>query len=424
MTTGNDMHEWMRRLFPICRSITGEGVRETLRNIQEQIPLAIHHVPSGAAAFDWTVPREWVIRDAYVKNSKGEKVIDFQRNNLHVLNYSAPVRRTMPFAELKEHLHTLPDYPDWVPYLTSYYKEEWGLCLSHRRYEALEDGDYDVCIDSELKDGHLTYGEFYQRGATPDEILLSCYICHPSMCNDNLSGIVLGTFLAKYLQGRKDLKYSYRIIFIPETIGAVVWLSRNEDKLAMIKHGLVMTCVGDGGAMTYKRTRRGNCEIDDAAQIMLRDSGDPYEVHDFDPASGSDERQFCSPGFNLPIGSLVRTPYGRYPEYHTSADDCDLVRPEFLEDSFKKYTELLWILEQNAVYQGANPKCEPQLGKRGLFRALGGQKTQHDHERALWWVLNFSDGSHSLLDIARRSGIRFVTIREVATILLAHNLID
>lgn len=418
---GGEVYQLISELYPICRSITGNGVRETLGILQQHIPLEIHEVPSGTAVFDWTVPKEWNIQDAYVKNSKGEKIIDFNKSNLHVLNYSVPVKKKLPLTELKEHLFTLPDYPDWIPYRTSYYRENWGFCISYNQFKDLQEDVYEVFIDSMLEDGNLTYGEFYIPGEMPEEILLSSHVCHPSLCNDNLSGVALTTFLAKYLKGLSP-KYSYRFLFIPGTIGSITWLSRNEENVAKIKHGLVLACLGDSGGFTYKKSRRGAAEIDRAVAHLLKSSGDDHEVQEFIPF-GYDERQFCSPGFNLPVGCFMRTPHGRYPEYHTSADNLDFVRPEQLGESFSKILSLLHILENNVKYLNQNPKCEPQLGKRGLYQMIGGQQDTRMRELALLWVLNLSDGNNSLLDIAERSSLQFEVIKDAADALLKSHLL-
>jgi aminopeptidase-like protein len=419
---GSEMYELMEKLYPICRSITGNGVRETLNIISDYIPLEIHEIPTGTKVFDWIVPKEWNIKDAYIKNSKGEKIVDFNKSNLHVLNYSVPIHKKISLKELKEHLYTLPDYPNWIPYLTSYYKENWGFCLPHNQFEKLEEGEYEVFIDSTLEDGHLTFGEFYLKGKSDDEILFSCYICHPSLCNDNLSGTVLLTFLSKLLSDR-DLKYSYRFLFIPETIGAITWLSLNENKISNIKYGIVATCVGDPGISTYKKTHDGDVIIDKIVQKTLIDSGDKYNIVEFFP-SGSDERQFSSMGFKLLVGSLMRTMYGHFPEYHTSADNLDFVQPEYLADSLEKYLKIIFILENNSSYLNLNPKCEPQLGKRGLYRMIGSQKLGGINELAMFWLLNLSDGTNSLLDISIRSGLIFEQIKAAADALHAHDLLE
>ncbi|HET6444630.1 MAG TPA: DUF4910 domain-containing protein [candidate division Zixibacteria bacterium] len=419
---GIEMYQLMTELYPICRSITGEGFRESLGMIQKHIPIKIHEVPSGTQVFDWVVPKEWNVRDAYIKNEDGEKVVDFKRSNLHLLNYSVPIHRRLPLSELKEHLYSLPDQPDLIPYRTSYYAENWGFCLRHRDLEQLEDGEYEVYIDTVLGAGHLTYGELYLKGEREDEILLSCHSCHPSLCNDNLSGMVLVTYLARHL-AMQPLRYSYRFLFIPGTIGSITWLTRNEQHVARIKHGLVVACVGDPGHMTYKKSRRGNSEIDHTVAHVLKNSGQDYEIVEFSPY-GYDERQYCSPGFNLPVGSLTRTPHGRYPEYHTSADNLGLVQPEYLADSLEKYLVVMTVLEGNKRYLNLNPKCEPQLGKRGLYGAFGGRKDASQYELAMLWVLNLSDGNHSLLDIADRSGLKFETVLEAAELLAQHNLLE
>lgn len=419
--TGRVMYDLITQLYPICRSITGKGVRQTLDILGKYIPLEIHRVPSGTPVFDWIVPKEWNIEDAYVKNSRGDKIIDFKENNLHVLNYSIPVKKKVSLQELKDHLFTLPDYPEWIPYRTSYYKENWGFCISHNQFLNLNDAEYEVFIDTSLESGNLTYGEYFIQGEDADEILVSCHICHPSLCNDNLSGIGIATLLAQHLT-QKPLRYSYRFLFIPGTIGSVTWLCLNENKVAKIKHGLVAACLGDPGKFTYKRSRLGDAEIDRAVLCALRDSGDDFEMLDFVPY-GYDERQYCSPGFNLPVGCLMRTPHGRYPEYHTSADNLDFVRPEYLADSFSLFLSILNVLEHNRRYLNQNPQCEPQLGRRGLYQAIGGENDKKLRELALLWVLNLSDGSNALLDIAERSGIQFSHLREVTDILLSHSLL-
>ncbi|MBI3408486.1 MAG: DUF4910 domain-containing protein [Planctomycetes bacterium] len=419
---GERMYALCAELYPICRSITGEGIRETLRRIRSHIPLEIHEVRSGTQVFDWTVPKEWNIRDAWVKDRTGKRVIDFQKSNLHVVNYSVPVHRRMALADLREHLHTLPDRPDWVPYRTSYYKENWGFCLAHNDLMQWQDGEYEVCVESQLEDGSLTFGEFYLRGKRTDEILLSCHTCHPSLCNDNLSGVAMVTQLAQLLSGA-SLEYSYRFLFIPGTIGSIAWLALNEAKAARIRHGLVAACVGDPGNFHYKRSRRGDAEVDRAAIHALRHSGQPFEVLDFSPY-GYDERQYCSPGFDLPVGSLTRTPHGRFPEYHTSADNLDLIRPDALAQTLSVYLSVIRILESNACYKNLNPKCEPQLGKRGLYRALGGLADAGKAELAMLWVLNMSDGNHTLLDVAERSGLNFDLTHQAAQTLLEFRLLE
>ncbi len=413
---GLDLYRLMSELYPICRSITGDGVRLTLQILQQYIPLEIHEVPSGTQVFDWTVPKEWNVRDAYVKNDRGEKVIDFQVSNLHLLNYSTPIHQRMPLSQLQEHLFSLPEHPDWIPYRTSYYQEAWGFCLGERTRTELTDGEYEVYIDSALTDGHLTYGEYYLPGETDREVLFSCHVCHPSLCNDNLSGIVVATFLAQLLK-TSPRRYSYRFLFVPGTIGSITWLAVNADRTEQIAHGLVISGLGDAGAMTYKKSRRGDAEIDRIVAHVLAHAGKPYAIEDFSPY-GYDERQYCSPGFDLPVGRLGRTPFGKYPEYHTSADNLDFVKPETLADSFSVYLNTIEVLEHNKRYLNTNPYCEPQLGKRGLYNLVGGQhQNTQINQMAMLWILNLSDGRYSLLDIAERANMPFFAIARVAQML-------
>ena len=417
---GAGLFEMVSALYPICRSITGNGLRESLRQLQNQVGLSLHEVPTGTQVFDWTVPKEWNIRDAYIKDNRGARIVDFQSNNLHVVNYSVPVRQKMRLSELRKHLFALPENPDWIPYRTTYYRETWGFCLTQRQLDSLADEEYDICIDASLEPGRLTYGEYRIQGATDDEVLVSCHSCHPSLCNDNLSGMAVAAKLARHLSGMA-LRYSYRFLWIPGTIGAITWLALNEVILPRIKHGLVLSCVGDPGRFHYKRSRHGNAEIDRVVEHVLRRTREDYAVLDFSP-HGYDERQYCSPGVNLPVGCFMRTPNGKYPQYHTSADDLSLVKPEALAGSLRLLLCIVRTLEENRCYLNLNPKCEPQLGRRGLYRSMGGTNNSH-LEEALLWILNFSDGAHSLLDIAERSGLEFTILDQAAGILLDHKLL-
>jgi aminopeptidase-like protein len=419
---GQDMYRLIERLYPICRSITGDGLRQSLRLLQEHIPLTLHEVPSGTPAFDWAVPPEWNIRDAYIKDGSGRRIVDFQRSNLHVVGYSVPIHQRMSLAELRPYLHSLPEKPDWIPYRTAYYSKTWGFCLTHRQLEALGEGTYEVCVDSTLADGHLTYGEYFLGGESDDEVLLSCHICHPSLCNENLSGVALVTVLARALGGLSR-RYSYRFLFIPTTIGSLLWLSRNAQQVARIRNGLVVACVGDPGPFTYKRSRRGDAEIDRAAGHVLEQFGKPYRVIDFSPW-GFDERQFCSPGFDLPVGGLSRSRHDAYPEYHTSADDLELVRPKHLAESFELYLSVLSVLEENRVFCSTCPYGEPQLGRRGLYRRMGGEADGRGRELPLLWVLNLADGKHSLLDMAERADLPFDAVLEAARVLRRCGLLN
>jgi aminopeptidase-like protein len=415
-----ELFEMVSALYPICRSITGDGLRESLRQLQRHVGLSLREVPTGTRVFDWAVPKEWNIRDAYIKDGRGTRVVDFQRSNLHVVNYSLPVNQKMPLSELRKHLFALPETPEWIPYRTTYYKEAWGFCLSQRQLESLTDEEYEVCIDASLQPGSLTYGEYRIQGALNDEVLVSCHSCHPSLCNDNLSGMTVATKLAQRLAGMQ-LRYSYRFLWIPGTIGAITWLALNESILPRIRHGLVLSCVGDPGCFNYKRSRRGNAEIDRVVEHVLRHAEDDFVISDFSPY-GYDERQYCSPGINLPVGCFMRTPNGKYPQYHTSADDLSLVKPKALVESLHRLLRIVQTLEANHMYLNLNPKCEPQLGRRGLYRNMGGTSGSR-FEESLLWVLNLSDGTHSLLDIAERSGLDFNELDQAAKALLKHDLL-
>lgn len=417
---GADMHALVRELYPICRSITGDGVRRTLARLAREIPLVVHEVPTGTPVFDWTVPREWNIRDACVKDSRGNRVIDFRRHNLHVVGYSVPVHRTMRLAELRPHLHTLPDQPDLIPYRTSYYRESWGFCLPHAQLQALPDDDYEVRIDATLADGHLTYGECVLPGAMRDEVLVSCHTCHPSLADDNLSGLAVATFLARRLAARPR-RLTYRFVFAPGTIGALTWLARNREATAAIRHGLVLTCVGDGADLTYKQSRRGDAAVDRAVRHVLEHAGRPFAVVPFTPY-GYDERQYGSPGFDLPVGCLMRGRHGEFPQYHTSADDPGFVQPGQLANTLDTLLSVCDVLENDVAYRNLSPMGEPQLGKRGLYGAVGGTAPKQ-LELALLWVLNLSDGRATLLDVARRSALPFPAVLEAARLLLRHGLL-
>ena len=377
---------------------------------------------TGTKVFDWEVPEEWNISEAYIENSKGERVIDFQNLNLHVLNYSIAVDKTVSHQELSEHVFTLPEHPDWVPYRTSYHNRQWGFCLSHNQWISMTDEFYRVKIESSIQNGSLTYGELVLKGETEEEVLISCHICHPSLCNDNLSGISLATALAEKIQ-KQQHRYSYRFLFIPGTIGSISWLALNEDQAFKIKHGLVLTLLGDESRFHYKRSRRGDAEIDQIMEYILKRRDNNNIVLDFSPY-GYDERQFCSQGFNLPVGRISRKPHGEFPEYHTSADNLSFVSPARMDESFDLLKETVKFIESNKKYYNLNPKCEPQLGKRGLYKAIGGQSNQKDFQMAILWILNLSDGEMSLLNIAVRAKIEFEIIVKAAEELIKVNLLS
>ena len=419
--SGSSMYELARDLYPICRSITGDGVRDTLDRVAAQLPLEISEVPTGTPVFDWTVPREWNIREAWIKDPRGHKIVDFADHNLHVVGYSVPVHDHLSLEELKSRLHSLPDRPDWIPYRTSYYDESWGFCLPHRQLEALEEGTYEVYIDSDLEEGSLTYAECVIEGATDDEVLLSAHTCHPSLANDNLSGIALLVRLGRALAD-VETRYTYRLIFAPGTIGSITWLAKNQEKASNIKHGLTISCVGDAGGPMYKCSRRGDAAIDRAVARVFADSVPSGDIQDFSPY-GYDERQYCSPGFNLPVGLFERSKYGEFPEYHTSADNLDFISAEELDRSYGLVARVVDLLETDWFPVNAAPFCEPQLGRRGLYKAMGGDNERVERQMAMLWILNLADGEHTLHDIADRAGIEITRIREVAELLLQHELI-
>ncbi len=418
---GEDIYRLAAELYPICRSITGNGVRETLRKLSASIDIATHEVASGTRVFDWAVPREWNIRGAQIKDPQGNIVVDLAAHSLHVMSYSVPIHTRLPLVELKQHIHTLPAQPDLIPYRTSYYAEAWGFCMTHRQLESLQDGTYEVLIDSTLDDGALTYGEYLHNGRSDREVLLSAHICHPSLANDNCAGLALLAHLAARLKG-VDTRLSYRFVFAPGTIGAITWLARNEANTARIDHGLVISCVGDGGGPVYKKSRRGDAVIDRAMAHVLANGWPNAQIQAFSPY-GYDERQYCSPGFNLPVGLFQRSQFGTFPEYHTSADNLDFIKPEHLEQSYRLIADTIEILDNNVALDSVNPKCEPQLGKRGLYGSLGGDKDAPAKNMAMLWVLNLADGRHTLLDMAERAGLPFALVRETAARLIEHGLV-
>lgn len=420
MERGAELHGLVRELYPLCRSITGAGVRATLDVLERYVPLARTEVPTGTKVFEWEIPREWTIRDAWIANVAGERVVDFRRHNLHVVNYSMPVRARMSLAELRPHLHTLPDQPDWIPYRTAYYRDYWGFCLTQRQLDALPEGEYEVCVDSTLAPGSLTYAEAVLPGESTDEILVWTHVCHPSLCNDNLSAIAVAAHLAQSIAARPRA-YTYRFVFAPTTIGGVTWLALNEANVGRIRHGLVLASLGDRGGFVYKRSRRGNADVDRIVEFALgAEAGSAVE--DFSPY-GYDERQFCSPGFDLPVGRLTRTPNGRYPEYHTSADDLDFVTAESLAGSLDACERVCRMLEANRTYRNLSPKTEPRLGPRGLYTNATGRNPS-EFEHSLLWVLNQSDGTRDLLSIVQRSKLSFEAIEGAAKALLGVGLLE
>ncbi|HET6333599.1 MAG TPA: DUF4910 domain-containing protein [Polyangiales bacterium] len=422
--SGQELYTLVNELYPICRSITGDGVRQTLGILSRYIPLTVHEVPTGTPVLDWTVPKEWNIRDAWIADASGKRVVDFRALNLHVLNYSIPVRKKLSLTELRPHLFTLPNQPELVPYRTSYWNETWGFCLSQRQLDAMPEGDYEVCIDSTLEPGSLTYGEFVVPGATDEEILISAHTCHPSLCDDNLTGLAISAWLARAFASSSGpaRRYTLRFLYAPGTVGAITWLAQNRDGVSRIRHGLTLTCLGDSHPFTFKKTVFGTAEIDRAVACVLKHSGLPHQTIDFFPY-GYDERQYNSPGFRLPVGSLMRGRHGMFPEYHTSADNPSLVSPERMAESLCVLRDVIELLHGNTTYLNLAPWGEPQLGKRGLYQALGGTNIA-DLQLALLWVLNLSDGSHTLLDIAERASMSFRSIRAAADMLQQHELLS
>lgn len=410
---GENLFALIEKLYPINRSITGDGLRESLRIVQKEIPIVLHEIPSGTKVLDWKVPKEWNIKEAWIKNSKGEKILDFADCNLHVVNYSIPVSTKMGLDELKTHIHTLEDQPDLIPYRTSYHNEYWGFCMTYNQLMNLEEGEYEVFIDSSLKNGSLTYGELLIKGKSEKEILFSSHFCHPSLANDNLSGIAIATFLARALNDMSNY-YSYRFLFIPGTIGSISWLSQNESSLDNIEHGLVLTLLGDTNNFNYKSSRRENAPIDRIVKFCLNNYTQSFGVLGFSPY-GYDERQFCSPGYDLPVGRLSRSLHGEFPEYHTSADNLSFIKADKLEESYLFLLKTIHVMENNFSYLNLSPKGEPQLGRRGLFKKIGGHRDAQDRQMALLWILNQSDGKNSVLDIAEKSNLDFDLLVEAAS---------
>lgn len=422
---GEALHGHCRALFAVCRSITGPGLRTTLGYIADRIPLTLREVPSGTPVLDWAVPREWTPRRAWIRRLDGGTVVDFADHSLHLLQYSKAVDRVVPIEELQRHLHSLPDQPDLIPYRTAYYSETWGFCLPHRLRESLHDESYRVLIDADLAPGALSYGECVLPGESTDEVLISVHCCHPSLANDNLSGIALALELARALGGRKR-RFTWRFLFIPGTIGSLAWLAANRDGVGRVRHGLVLSCLGDGGAFHYKASRCGDAAIDRIAAHVLRHEDAGNRVLPFIPY-GYDERQYCSPGFDLPVGCLMRSPNGTFPEYHTSADNLDFVRPEHLARSYAALERIVGVIEGDELLRSTSPHGEPQLGRRGLYAGIGGAgpggAERGFDQMTLLWVLNLADGRHTLLDMAERAGQPFAAVRAAADAAIAAGLL-
>jgi aminopeptidase-like protein len=419
--TGAVMHALVRELYPLSRSITGKGLRETVRRLSEIVPLEIEEVPSGTAVFDWTVPDEWSVDEAFIEDAQGRRIVDLSASNLHLVNYSIPVDTTLTLQELQPHLHSMPEHPDWIPYRTSYYVRNWGFCLADRVRKSMPEGRYRVVIRSRLAPGSLTLAQHLHRGASPDEVLIFAHDCHPSLANDNLSGLAVAIHLAAFLRQRAT-RYSYRFVFAPATIGSITWLAQHQDQLPRIRHGLVLSLLGGTGPLHYKKSRDSHHPIDRAAWHVLRNEFPEPRLLEFSPY-GYDERQFCSLGINLPVGRLTRTPNGEFPEYHTSADNPDFLTSGRLGESWLACLRIFEVLEADRPYRNLRPNGEPNLGRHGLYKTMGGHRDVAERQLALLWVLNQGDGVASLLDIAERSDLPFRVIAAAAADLEAAGLV-
>ena len=420
------MHQWATELFPITRSITGEGVRETLSYLQSKITdLTIHSVSSGTQALDWTVPQEWVIRDAYIADENGQRIVDFKKNNLHLVGYSTAIDCWLTKEELDNHLYSLPEQPNAIPYVTAYYKKHWGFCLKHVQREQLKQGNYHVVIDSEHIDGVLNYGELLIPGKTSDEILLSTYICHPSMANNELSGPVVTTALAQWISQLENRHYSYRIIYIPETIGSIVYLSKHLDHMKSHTYaGFNINCIGDERCYSYLPSRKENTISDIIAKHVLEHTDPEYKHYSW-LDRGSDERQYCAPNIDLPIASIMRSKFGEYPEYHTSLDDLNLVTPNGLEGGLDAMKSCINILENNVI-PTSTVLGEPQLGKRNLYPNVGvkGGKDAIPDLKTMIHIISYCDGEKSLLEIADKINQPFEKCRKILNTLIENNLVS
>ena len=421
---GNQTHQLATELWPINRSVTGEGVRQTLAIIKRQIPeLNIVNIPSGTQVFDWAIPKEWRVKDAYIVTPSGKKICEFKRNNLHLVGYSTPISKKLSLSELQDHLYSLPNQPNAIPYVTSYYKERWGYCLTHEQRELLEDGEYEVYIDSDLFDGSLTYGEIIIKGKSTKEVFVSTYVCHPSMANNELSGPCVTTFLAKKLMESAQLRYSYRLIFIPETIGSITYLSKNIEHLkSSVIAGFNVSCVGDNREYSYLPSRNGNTLSDNVARHVLKNISPSYKSYSWGDR-GSDERQYCAPGVDLPIASIMRTKYGKYDEYHTSLDDLiNVVTPEGLDGGFNALWRALEAIDKNC-FPKITVLCEPQLGKRGLYPTLS-TKASGAEDRLMMDLITWADGTRSLIEIAELCSSPVWELYPIVDKLSSHNLMD
>jgi aminopeptidase-like protein len=423
LDSGKNIYNLCKRLWPITRSITGDGVRETLGIIQKVIPdLTIHEVPTGTRCFDWEIPREWNIQDAYIVDPNGKKIVDFQDSNLHVVSYSTPVNQIISLSELQQHLYSIPEQPNAIPYVTSYYQERWGFCLTENQRKTLKEGDYQVYIDSELSDGSLTYGELIIPGKSEKEVFLSTYVCHPSMANNELSGPTVTTYLAKWIQSQPR-EYTYRIIFIPETIGSICYLSQNFETMKKnIVAGYNISCVGDDNSYSYLPSRDEDTISDKIALHILKHTHPDFTKYTY-LDRGSDERQYCSPGVDLPISSVMRTKYGAYKEYHTSLDNLDYISPEGLFGAYEVLTKCIDCIENNKTYK-ATTLCEPQMGRRNLRSTLGVGTNMAADVMLMSNILAYADGSHDVLSMAEKFNVPMFEMLDNIDILIQEGLIE
>lgn len=416
------MYDLAERMFPICRSITGNGLRKSLEIIREELPeIKITEVPTGTQVFDWTVPKEWNISDGWIRTKQGETIVDFNETNLHVVGYSVPVHKTVSREELLEHVYTIPEQPDWIPYVTSYYKERWGFCMTERQKQTLTDDEYEVMIDSTLEDGSLTYGELVLKGDTEDEILITTYLCHPSMANDELSGPCVQTELVKYLKSLPKRRYTYRFVWNPETIGSIAYLSKNLETMQQhVKAGFVLSCVGDNRAYSMISSKYADTLADRVLENVLKFHDPAYKRFSF-LERGSDERQYGSAGVDLPVCGFCRSKYQQFPEYHSSADNMDLISPEGLQGAYEVMVKVINALENNYHYQMLC-KCEPQLGKRGLYPTIS-KKGSNYSVRTMQHLIAYADGRNDLIGI---SNILNTSVEELISLkdkLMEHQLL-
>lgn len=415
--------EMAELLYPLNRSMTGDGLRSTLEVLAEWIPVTVTEVPSGTQVFDWVVPQEWNVAEAWIKGPDGHKVVDFDDSNLHIVTNSSPIHTTISLEELDSRLHSLPDQPDAVPYRRGNQDGTWGFCLTESARQELIEGQYEVYIDASIEEGSLTYGEVFLPGTTGDEIMVSAHICHPSLANDNLSGIVVAAALARRALQFDQRRFGLRFIFAPATIGSIAWLQENRDAASRMHAGLTLACLGDDAGLTYKKSFGGNSRIDRIASDVVESRDGGGATIDFFPF-GYDERQYNSPGFRLPVGSLMRSRHGTFPEYHTSGDDLSFISEHQLEDALVTVETIIARLQDDPVFRNLAPFGEPQLGTRGLYASVQNAAQPDQMQYALLWMLNYSDGTHGIAEISNESGIDADTLGEAATILVGHGLLE